>query len=92
MVFGNLRKAQALQNLRIWVISEVLEPIPPGILRDDYIVLTVGKGFIRKIQKALIIFFLMANSTTLKEHLFIKRHQKESSNENQMGKKYLKYM
>lgn len=57
MVFGNLRKAQALQNLRILVISEVLEPVPPGILRDDYTVLTVGKGFIRKIQKALIFFF-----------------------------------
>lgn len=57
MVFGNLRKAQALQNLRILVISEVLELVPPGILRDDYTVLTVGKGFIRKIQKALIFFF-----------------------------------
>ena len=29
----------------------------------------------------------MANSTALKERLFIKKHHKDSSNENQMGKK-----
>ena len=49
-------------------------------------VMTVGKDSRRKMQTAFII-----NPTALKERLFIKRHHKESSNENQIGKN-LKYL
>lgn len=64
------------------VLSGVLKLIPPRILRDDYTAVTEGR-----IHKEDTKGKKMANSTALKERLFIKKHHKDSSNENQMGKK-----